>query len=309
MKKYIVVGVLFLSILLPEGCKKSSSDSTTKPSLDGLTISQAPAYVEAGSTLTFKADVGSLTTSDGTSPVVGIYWQVNSAQKDTLTTDVRKSNPEFVFKADTLGSYAVFCYAFSGTDYYAASASSSFRAIEADVALTGLVPLGEITVKGNTWKARNISHATMGLSFRNSPILDNVMGKLFTWEEATTACPDGWHLPTVAEFEASFADADGKIAAGELMAKASFLDQEMWEYWPQMVISNKYGFNAIPVGYIDTVDPFTTYNKYGEYAMWWTADESAGLGTYLYIYKEYPEVRKGQGDKKTLAMSVRCVKD
>ena len=309
MRKYIFAGVILLCALLSAGCKKSSSETTTKPSLDGLGLTQAPAFVDVGTTLTFKAAVGSLYTSDDTTPVIGLYWQVNSAAKDTLTKDISKSNPEFVYKADTLGKYTVICTAFAGSDYYATSVSSEFQAIEAAVALTGVAPAAEITVKGKTWKAQNVNHASMGRCFRNSPVLDDVMGRLFTWEEAQTVCPDGWHLPTVAEFETSFAGEDGTIAAGDLMADASFLDEKMWEYWPQMVITNQYGFNAIPVGYIDTMDSFSTFDKYGEYAMWWTADQNNDLGTYLYIYKEYPQVRKGQGDKKTLAMSVRCVKD
>ena len=309
MRKYIFAGVILLCALLSAGCKKSSSETTTKPSLDGLGLTQAPAFVDVGTTLTFKAAVGSLYTSDDTTPVIGLYWQVNSAAKDTLTKDISKSNPEFVYKADTLGKYTVICTAFAGSDYYATSVSSEFQAIEAAVALTGVAPAAEITVKGKTWKAQNANHASMGRCFRNSPVLDDVMGRLFTWEESQTVCPDGWHLPTVAEFETSFAGEDGTIAAGDLMADASFLDEKMWEYWPQMVITNQYGFNAIPVGYIDTIDSFSTFDKYGEYAMWWTADQNNDLGTYLYIYKEYPQVRKGQGDKKTLAMSVRCVKD
>ena len=309
MKKHIIVSVLFLASLLPVACNKSSSTTTTKPSLYGLSMNQAPAYVAQNAVLTFKAEVGGIYTSDGTSPVVGLYWQVGTGQKDTLTLDVSKSNPEYTCKTDTLGSYTVFCYAFSGTDYYTTSVSSSFRAIDPENVLTDVAAADEITVNGKTWKTKNQSHDTMGLSFRNSPIMDGIIGRMFSWEEAQTVCPDGWHLPTVAEFEASFADEDGVINAADLMADASFLDQKMWEYFPQMPISNKYGFNALPLGYIDTLDTFYTYEKYGEYAMWWTADEYEDAGTYLYIYKEYPEVRQYHGDKNSLAMAVRCVKD
>lgn len=309
MKKYIIVGVVLLGALAFSGCKKTSTESTTLPSLGGLSVTQAPAYVDIGTTLTFKAITSSIYASDNTTPVIGLYWQVNTAAKDTLTKDISKSNPEFVYKADTLGKYSVICTAFAGSDYYSTSVSADFRAINADVALTGTAPAAEITVNGKTWKTQNANHATLGHSFRNSPVLDNALGRLFSWEEAQTVCPDGWHLPTVAEFQASFAATDGTIPACDLMADASFLDAKMWEYWPQMVITNKYGFNAIPLGYVDSNDSFFTYEKYGEYAMWWTADQKEGLGTYLYIFQEYPEVRKGQGDKKTLAMSVRCVKD
>lgn len=310
MKKYIEAGIILLTILTLAGCSKSSSSTTTKPSLSGLSINQAPAFVAAGTTLSFKADVSVLTTSDGSQPSkVGLYWQVNTAQVDTLTKDVSMANPEFIYSADTLGTYIVYCYAFAGTDYYVSSANSTFQAIDPNSVLGGIRPGTQIVANGKTWTSRNISHPTLGLSYRNSPIMDSVVGRLFSWEEARKACPSGWHLPTVAEFETSFADEDGSINAGDLMVEAFFQDEPMWEYWPAVSITNKFGFNAIPVGYVDILDNFYTYEKYGEYAMWWTADQSGDTGTYLYIFDEYPKVKKGQGDKKTLAMSVRCVMD
>ena len=310
MKKSILAGIILLTVLALAGCNKSSSTTTSKPSLSGLTINEAPPFVSIGTELAFTADVNSIIASDGSSPEkIGIFWQVNTASVDTLTKDVSKVNPEYYVKADTLGTYIVYCYAFCGTDYYVASANTTFQAIDPASVLKRMGPEDEITVGGKTWATRNASHATLGLSYRNSPILDQVVGRLFTWEEARKVCPDGWHLPTVAEFENSFAGEDGTIPAGDLMVNASFAGKEMWTYWPEVSITNKFGFNAIPIGYIDTQDYFSTYDKYGEYAMWWTADEDGDTGIYFYIYERYPDVRKGQGDKNSLAMSVRCVKD
>lgn len=312
MKKFIIAGFLVFSLLFPAGCKKSDSSTANKPSISGLTLSEVAPYMAKGTQISLKADINALTTTDGKDPgAVGLYWQVNSARKDTLTKDITKSNPEFKYTADTLGSYSVFCYAYAATntDYYASSASVSFRAIEPDDALTGIDPQEEITVNGLTWKTRNATHPTLGRSYRNSPILDETLGRLFTWEDAQVVCPAGWHLPTVAEFEASFADELGNMYTGDLMADASFLGEKMWTYWPEVQITNLYGFNALPLGYIDYTDLINTYNKYGDYAMWWTADESDDMATYLYIFEENQVVMKGQGDQNTLAMGVRCVKD
>lgn len=309
MKNHIIAISVLLGVLVPMGCKKDSSASVTKPSLGGLEIQKAPAFVAAGTTLTFKAGVGAIYASDDTSPVVGLCWQVNSAPKDTLTKDVRKSNPDFLYQVDTLGKYTVTCFAFAIGDYYPSSAATSFQAVDPSTVLSGVAAADEITVNGLTWKARNLGHNTLGRSFRGSPVLDGALGRLFSWEEAQTACPDGWHLPSVAEFQTSFAGTDGSIPSQDLMADASFLGEKMWEYIPGIAINNKYGFNAIPLGYIDSTDSIYTYDRYGEYAMWWTSDQNGSEGTYLYIFEEYAEVRKAHGDKKSLAMSVRCVKD
>ena len=310
MKRFIIAGLLLFPLLATVGCKKTDSTTTNKPSISGLSVSEVPPYLAAGTQISVKADISALTTSDRTDPgTVGLYWQVNAARKDTLTKDISKSNPEFTYKIDTLGSYAVFCYAYASSDYYAASASVSFRAIDPDTALTGVETEEEITVNGLTWTARNATNPILGCSYRNSPILDNTLGRLFTWEEAQVVCPWGWHLPSVAEFEASFADEEGYIYTGDLMADATFLDEKMWTYWPQVQITNLYGFNALPLGYIDYTDLINTYDNYGEYAMWWTADHDEEMATYLYIFEENEVVMTGRGDKETLAMSVRCVRD
>lgn len=312
MKKYTIFGICAIALLLNTACKKTEDSSTSTPSLGGLTINSVPAYLPKDIVLTFQADVSDITASDGSDHIVGLYWQVNSAaKKDTTTRNTKLKNPPFEYSVDTLGLYDVYCYAFTPDNTcYATSVVSSFQAIKPDEALTGLAEAKEITVGGITWQAYNLNNPNMGVSYRESPILDDVMGRLYTWEEAQTACPAGWHLPSAADFATSFTAVGGSdIMAGALMAKASFLEKEMWEYWPDVQITNAFGFNAIPVGYVDMSDKFTTYDHYGEYACWWTSDQNNGKGTCMYIFEDNPKVQTFDGDKSSIYMSVRCVKD
>jgi len=313
MKKYIILGTALLTIFAIASCKKDDSSTTTKPSLSGLSINSAPVYVEPGSTFTFKADVSSLTSSNGTTPTVGLYWQVNTAKKDTLTRDVSKSNPEFTYTADTLGTYTVYCYAFAGSDYYNTSASCTFKAINPFEVIQGYdgsyTSMEFIAQDGKIWDSFNENDDEYGLSFRNSPALDIPAGRLFNQEEAKDVCPAGMHLPSEAEFRSSFGQADGKILSAEMMADATFDGNKMWEYFPEVQISNAKHFNAMPLGYIDLTDPFNTYNHYGEYACYWTKDEENGMGKFMYIFASNPEMQVGLGDKNSLYMSVRCVRN
>lgn len=311
MKKTIIL-CSALAILASAACNKSNSDSTTTPSLSGLSLSDTPpTYIKVGSTVTITADVSSLAASDGSKPTIGIFFQVNAAQKDTLTKDLSTYTGDisYTYKADTTGTYTVYCYAFAGSDYYSTSSTTTFNAIDPETVLDGTAADAEVTIGGITWKTANLNKSDMGLSFLKSPILDGVLGRLYNWEEAVTACPSGWHLPSMADFESCFGDTDGVITSGDLMANATFEGVYMWEYWPQVVITNKYGFNALPIGYVDILDNFTTYDHYGEYACWWTSDQDNGQGRFIYIYDEYKWARKALGDKKTLYMGVRCVKD
>ena len=162
-------------------------------------------------------------------------------------------------------------------------------------------------VAGNlTWLTDNLWNENYGHSYRESEVVDACFGRYYTWEEANQACPEGWRLPTGDEFDEAWGD-----DAGELMAKAYFLQNEMWEYWPQVTITNTTKFNAIPVGYMDlSLDTSEKEAGFLEYACWWVADEyGSNMAGYRYIIDDNPVVQKGKGNKKSLAMSVRCVKD
>ena len=307
MKKYILLGTALLTLLGAASCKKTDDDTTNTPSLSGLTVNQVPPFLPKGSTLTYKANVDYITVSKGDMPgALGLYWQVNSAKRDTLTRDTAQSNPDFVYTADTLGTYNVFCNAYA-TGYYNASASSSFIVVDPETVLTDVEdPSGEVTVNGITWKAGNLNNGTCGLSFRNSSVLDAPMGRMYNWQEAQTACPAGWHLPTAEEWDALGTE------AGNLMAPAKFLDLDMWVPALGQKITNSTGFNAIPVGYLDNTASLDKFRRYGEMAAFWTSSDSASdssLAQFRYILYDNPAIMKGNGSKTSLALSVRCVKD
>ena len=310
MKKHLIWGAAaLLAVLLASGCKKE--ESSTLPGLTGLTINTVTPYVPQGATVSFTADVSQLVASDSSEPgVIGLYWQVDSGAKDTLTRDISKSNPAYTLSNVDAGSHTVICYAFAD-NYYNGSSTATFNAIDPDTAITGITTLAVETIGtqqypvfrngGLIWMGSNL-YGEGGLSYSDAQVLDKVFGNYFSWEEASAACPEGWRLPSAAEFDALGAD------AGKLMVDALFLDEEMWTYWPAVKITNELYFNAIPVGYMDKSSQLYRDKGLGDYAAWWTADRQDELAAYRYIFEENPLVQKGQGSMKSLALSVRCVK-
>lgn len=302
MKKLYISALLAVLASLTLSCKKDNS-TTSYPSLSGLSITQQPPYVSVGDVLTFEYDRSDITVSTGSMPVVGIYWQVNSAKRDTLTENIAISNPAFTYKVDTLGNYTVTCNAYAGSEYYGTSASSEFQAIDPATALTGTGANTTATIAGKTWTAVNLSTPGSGLAYKYAEVSSQPLGRYYTWQEATTACPSGWHLPSAAEWDTLGED------AGELMADAYFLEEKMWEYWPGVNITNSTGFNAIPAGYADRSFATASFSGLGEYAAFWTADSTGDTAEYRYIIIKQPKIHKGQGSITSLALSVRCVKD
>ena len=241
MKKTLFYAILFLSAVAIVSCKKE--EETTKPSLSGLTIiSDHDTFMGEGTEVHLKADVSDLYTSDtkyDVPDVIGIYYSYNGV-RDTVTTDVKKSNPEYTITVGEAREYSVFCYAYAGDDFYNASASVSFTVVNPETSLTGLpeLPTVEIggykfltaEIGGKTWLANNFYGTKEGTDYQDSEILSSLFGKYYTWEEAQTVCPQGWHLPSAEEFDECLG-----TVSGELMVNAQFVSKDMWNYWPKEI--------------------------------------------------------------------------
>ena len=309
--RYILVLVPFLLAL---GCKKEEQ-STTLPSISGLEISEAIPFTRVGETQGFILDIEGLYTSDATDPgQLGVFWTLNGGAKDTLSTNLTTSNPVFYVNPSTTGNYTVMASVFAvNGKYYAGAVSTAFQVIDPDTALTGLDGVESLVIDGNryrsidagglTWLGSNLYGTESGRDYRGCEVVSKLFGRYYTWEEAQTACPEGWRLPTAAEFDLALGD-----TAGDLMVNAQFMSIDMWTYWPQVTITNKLMFNAIPTGYVDLTTNQEVFG-YKEYACWWTADDNdEDLGMYRYIYQDEPNIMKGKGSKTSLALNVRCVK-
>jgi uncharacterized protein (TIGR02145 family) len=61
-----------------------------------------------------------------------------------------------------------------------------------------------LTVQGLTWMAENLRYKAKdgAYYFDDSPVNLQKYGMLYEWKTAQKVCPDGWRLPTGAEFQA-----------------------------------------------------------------------------------------------------------
>ena len=153
-------------------------------------------------------------------------------------------------------------------------------------------------------------------------------GALYTWAAAMNGfpgvdtipsgiqgvCPDGWHLPSDAEWKVlemtlgmSQADADkydwrGSDEGGQLKE----IGFSKWEM-PNTGGSNSSGFTAVPGGFRGNKGVFYSL---GQYATFWTASEEGGTDKAWYrtLYFNYETVYR-QYNFKSQGFSVRCVQD
>lgn len=152
-----------------------------------------------------------------------------------------------------------------------------------------------------TWMAENLNYRTKWDSYCYEKDSANCekYGRLYTWDAAMKACPDGWHLPTKAEFEALI-----DFAGGEKVAGMNLKSKDGWKQSGNE--ADIFGFSALPAG-------FTNRDGYShlmnDYAFYWSATENGGYDAYgMYLGHNFVGVHLDDFTKY-YGFSIRCVKD
>lgn len=313
-------------------CKKDDETKVT-PSLSGALSFNVPEYVSPNTKLT-------LTPSGVTHPKdegLGYYWKVNPTKPKADTTryengldkNGKPSDGSFTFTfSDTLQTCTISGYAYAaGYSYVMKSTECTVveGGIDRSITNLGIADKPSITVDGIVypyvsiagldWLCRNIADKSAGAPYRNSEEMSDVFGRYYSFEEAQKVCPEGWRLPTDAEWTTVVETYE--MAA--LMGNAYFNGDLMWEYWPEVgEITNESGISMIPAGYAmlsekdsDGYYSNAQFKGINEYAAFWTADaveKEAGMAYYRYIFCEQPEFQLGKADTRTFGANVRCVR-
>ncbi|GBU23225.1 hypothetical protein R80B4_03141 [Fibrobacteres bacterium R8-0-B4] len=113
------------------------------------------------------------------------------------------------------------------------------------------------------WLAENLDYNVKGsVCYDGKPENCEEYGRLYNFNMAKTACPQGWKLPSKTAWDALINAAGGSEAAGNaLKSKSGWKDGENG--------ADKYGFGALPGGY--RMSGGGSYSDNGKSGRWWTA--------------------------------------
>lgn len=348
----LLAGALAFSV---NSCKEDD-DTTAAPSLDGYLEFSVPAYVKPFAKVTMTPHGAEHPKGEE----LGYYWKVSPSMSKNDTTryengldfDGNPSDGSFTYTfPDTLQTYTIYGYAYASgystkpaTEYCTVVSGGLEESITdlniADNATSQVNIDGKTyhytTIGGNDWMMTNAADMNSGAPYDNCTAMSDVFGRFYNYEDALTACPEGWTLPTDADWVALAAAAGAEDAqtysnisgvAAALMGNACFNGTRMWEYWPAVgEITNETGMSIISAGFAmfgqKNTDPkedqFIEYNYpnalfkgYKEYATFWTADTVAdeeGMAYYRYIIYNQPDLMIAKGDMNTFGASVRCIR-
>lgn len=327
---YKIILFCLLAVFSCISCKKDE-ETETKPYMEGEIKFDFPTYVRSGSVITTEAS-GIEKPSE-----VTYKWIAGSMFTDTIAL------PRLtVTTPDSLGVFYISAYAFAD-GYYAASTSRNFTTVDPsrNGSLKGLaVPQDTftdprdnteydiVTIGSLQWFAQNLGWDRAGVAYENSPVMNSVFGRLYSWNEATGGnageglgggprgiCPEGWSIPTREDWE-DLATAMGYKEAGFddrwemlgdlLSAKATFNRDDIWPYSYNNLHSNTAGWNAIPVGCYASGQ--NLYSKSGSYAFYWSSYVDGDRAYYRYIYRDEDAMPSSFTQKDGWYASVRCVR-
>ena len=183
-----------------------------------------------------------------------------------------------------------------------------------------------VRINGQIWMAQNLNVGTMintdtqddrgdyqkndsisqKYCYKNIPANCDLYGGLYQWDEAmgyskieksSGLCPEGWHLPSDAEWHelVIYLDPkDGEAAAGD-----------------QLVLGSNSGFQALFSGYMIFAEK--KYYDAGNAGYFWSSTENPGTGLSFLalmrsIYKGKPAFQQDTSQKVN-GLPVRCIKD
>lgn len=338
LKKFLSIAAISAAAIFAVSCKDKDDDAKTSKSFgESIYFGEMPEYVRGGEVYNFEVREMACTEEAN----VGYYWMFYpiESDKDTLkqTTDPAGKAMKFsvTIPKDTVCGISVIVGAFA-KGYY--STTTTLSATIVDPTLNGgtitdfdMIP-GTPSVTdprdskkyytaeiGNlVWFRQNLAWEGAGAPYDNANAMTDVYGMFYTWNEARTACPSGWRVPSEADWRdlaaslgadpgADFKDFKG--ISGAMMVGAKFNGSPVWEYWPSVKITDASGFAAMPSCYASVADGEYVFSTSRKYGAWWTADDNAGLGVYRYIYEDKPDVFVGTADKDAFALPLRCVKN
>jgi uncharacterized protein (TIGR02145 family) len=167
-----------------------------------------------------------------------------------------------------------------------------------------------VQIGDQIWFAKNMNYTTT-----NSWWYDNISsnggkyGRLYRWDDACSACPDGWHLASDDEWQTleiflgmnqDEADSTGMRGEGIATKLKSKTD------WHQNGNgTDEAGFTALPGGTGDTYG----FSGIGEGAYFWTSSSySDNQAYYRTLRFDYSKVWRNVSSKD-IGRSVRCIKD
>ena len=163
----------------------------------------------------------------------------------------------------------------------------------------------------NTWIRLNNGAYSW---YNNNESFADTFGLLYNWYAVNTGklCPDGWRIPTDAEWKNLEGYVDTKYGIGDSFWNRSGLRgydagqrlKAISGWRPGVTGTDNYGFAALPGG-----EHLSCFFAAGRSGFWWTSSEASEASAYYRNMIYSFETVARDTHPKRMGFSVRCIKD
>lgn len=165
-----------------------------------------------------------------------------------------------------------------------------------------------VKIGNQTWFAQNLQYAgPVGSSRCHSDnyIQCDVYGRLYQRDKAMTACPTGWHLPSLDEWKVLFEYVGGTDVAGiKLKSTSNWVLQENFEKYAG---TDEYNFSILPASFATATGVYGSTIKFDSH-LWTSSVDADGYNVMIYFLHGMGGVGISNVSED-MYMSVRCLQD
>ncbi len=145
-----------------------------------------------------------------------------------------------------------------------------------------------IKIGKQVWMAKNLDVDIPGSYTYANPQHTTMYGRLYTYQAAQKACPEGFRLPTTADWDELIQELGGEEVAGG-----------------KLKLSGQSGFNALYGGYANG----SNYLFVGTFGGFWSASSYDTDHAWYYFFTNKGDQITKSFFNKNYAFSVRCIKN
>jgi uncharacterized protein (TIGR02145 family) len=182
---------------------------------------------------------------------------------------------------------------------------------------------GDIIPEAQTvdeWKKASENKQPAWCYYNNDSSRGEKYGRLYNWytvNDPRGLAPNGWHIPSIEEWELMFKYIDPSSKGIE--STDSDVGKKMksttdWDCWPYSPVeegyscngNNQSGFSGLPGGCRTAISSFNGLNYIGT---WWSSTEHKTTNAWTVGLICALEIVSIEKSEKSLGFSVRCIKD
>jgi uncharacterized protein (TIGR02145 family)/prepilin-type N-terminal cleavage/methylation domain-containing protein len=169
------------------------------------------------------------------------------------------------------------------------------------------------------WMAENLKYTTgSGWRYLDDEYAAIPFQKMYTQAAALTACPSGWHLPSMAEWDtlntALSADSQYWCGGNSSYTSKSLASKSYWNSYSGVCstghtpsTNNVSGFDGLPIGYY--MDEISAFIFYGSRAAFWSTFSEFGVYSKIYVLDSADYQLSAVSNRMLDYVPVRCLKN